>query len=104
MLPRRVSLRSLQIQAESEGEKKIAEILKQNFSASQIAVKDISGWYTRRFHKQTAKRRKIGHYFLPGGGRKGVGRIWADPPSISPRSYVIPKILSLPCHQKTTGH
>lgn len=45
------------------------------------------------FHKQTAKRRKIGHYFLPGGGRKGVGRIWADPPSISPGSYVIPKIL-----------
>ena len=45
------------------------------------------------FRKQTAKRRKIGHYFLPGGGRKGVGRIWADPPSISPGSYVIPKIL-----------
>ena len=45
------------------------------------------------FHKQTAKRRKIGIYFLPGGGRKGVGRIWAAPPSISPGSYVIPKIL-----------
>lgn len=43
LLPRGVFLRSLQIQAESEGEKKIAEILKQNFSASQIAVKDISG-------------------------------------------------------------
>lgn len=45
------------------------------------------------FHKPTAKRRKIGHYFLPGGGGKGVGRIWADPPSISPGSHVIPKIL-----------
>lgn len=34
------------MQAESEGEKKLAEILKQSFSASQIAVKDISGQYT----------------------------------------------------------
>lgn len=33
------------MQAESDGEKKLAEILKQNFSASQIAVKDISGQY-----------------------------------------------------------
>ncbi|KAL9975321.1 hypothetical protein ACROYT_G012474 [Oculina patagonica] len=38
-----VFLRSLQVQAQSEGEKKLAEILKQSFSASQIAVKDISG-------------------------------------------------------------
>lgn len=33
------------MQAQSEGEKKLAEILKQSFSASQIAVKDISGQY-----------------------------------------------------------
>jgi len=31
------------VQAESAGEKKLADILKQSFSASQIAVKDISG-------------------------------------------------------------
>ena len=34
------------MQAESDGEKRLAEILKQSFSASQIAVKDISGQYT----------------------------------------------------------
>lgn len=38
-----VILRSLQVQADSAGEKKLADILKQSFSASQIAVKDISG-------------------------------------------------------------
>ncbi|XP_068677670.1 bolA-like protein 3 [Montipora capricornis] len=38
-----VFLRALQVQAESEGEKKIAEILKKSFTASQITVKDISG-------------------------------------------------------------
>lgn len=38
-----VFLRTLQVQAESEGEKKIAEILKKSFTASQITVKDISG-------------------------------------------------------------
>ncbi|KAJ7374919.1 BolA-like protein 3 [Desmophyllum pertusum] len=41
--PHGVLLRSLQVKAESDGEKKLADILKQSFSASQIAVKDISG-------------------------------------------------------------
>lgn len=41
--PCQLFLRSLQIQAESDGEKKLAEILKNKFSASQITVKDISG-------------------------------------------------------------
>ena len=43
--PFQLLLRSLQVQAESDGEKKLAEILKQSFAASQIAVKDISGQY-----------------------------------------------------------
>ncbi|XP_073234178.1 bolA-like protein 3 [Porites lutea] len=38
-----ILLRSLQIQAESEGEKKLAGILRQKFGASHIAVKDVSG-------------------------------------------------------------
>lgn len=41
--PYQVLLRSLHVQAESDGEKKLAEILKQSFVASQIAVRDISG-------------------------------------------------------------
>lgn len=40
-----ILLRSLQIQAESEGEKKLAGILRQKFGASHIAVKDVSGQY-----------------------------------------------------------
>ena len=38
-------LRSLQISAESDAEKKLAELLKAQFNASQIAVKDISGLF-----------------------------------------------------------
>lgn len=41
--PSKVVLRALQVQAESEAEKKLAEILKKSFTASQIAVRDISG-------------------------------------------------------------
>ncbi|KAK2559729.1 hypothetical protein P5673_017820 [Acropora cervicornis] len=40
--PSKVVLRALQVQAESEAEKKLAEILKKSFTASQIAVRDIS--------------------------------------------------------------
>ncbi|XP_015766970.1 PREDICTED: bolA-like protein 3 [Acropora digitifera] len=41
--PSKVVLRALQVQAESEAEKKLAEILKKSFTASQITVRDISG-------------------------------------------------------------